>query len=72
MAETTNKGQPDDPRRADEEGEPSVTGRSHGRIVDRNNPEGASRPAPDDARPEGGKDSDETSEDWESGRQKAL
>jgi hypothetical protein len=72
MAESKNKEQPDDPRRADEEGDPLVTGRSHGRIVDRNNPEGASRPAPDDGRPEGGKNADEKSEDWESGRQRAL
>ena len=29
-----SKGQPDDPRQANASGEPSVSGRSHGRVID--------------------------------------
>jgi hypothetical protein len=67
MPQEKDKAQPDDPRQAVESGEPGETGRSHGRIVDRDNPEGVTRPAPDD-----GKKSDEQSENWESGRQRSI
>ena len=68
MPEPTDKGSPDDPRRADESGEPGGSGRSHGHIVDRQTPEGETRPLKD----EGDEQTPtERSEHWESGRQRA-
>ena len=70
MAEQNDKGLNDDPRQANEAGEPSRSGRSHGRIVDKDNPEGTSRPAGGDAAGEKN-DPGERSEHWESGRQRS-
>ena len=66
MAEQ-DKGMKDDPRQANEAGDPKESGRSRGHIVDENNPQGPTRTDPD--RP-GDKDKD-NAEHWESGRQKA-
>jgi hypothetical protein len=62
--------QPDDPRQANESGEPQESGRSHGRVVDRQDPNGPTRTAPDASGKRGATD-DATSEHWESGRQRS-
>ena len=56
--------QSDDPRRADESGEPAVAGRSHGRVIDDEThaPSGAG-----DAASQAG-----DSKDWESGRHQSM
>lgn len=59
--------EPDDPREADEEGDPQRSGRSRGHVVDRNDPQGPTRTAPDDK----GKPDANGAEHWESGRQRA-
>ena len=69
MAEQNEQGLSDDVRQADESGEPGRAGRSHGRVVDKNNPEGATRPANDDGSK--ANDAGEKSEHWESGRQRS-
>jgi hypothetical protein len=66
----TQRPRPDDPRQANESGEPQVSGRSHGRIVDRQDPNGPARTAPDASSKKGAKD-DTSSEHWESGRQRS-
>jgi hypothetical protein len=62
-----NKTQPDDPRQANEEGDPMTSGRSRGHIIDENDPQGPTRTADDKP----GEDPTERSEHWESGRQRA-
>ena len=69
MAEQNKTGMNDDVRQADESGEPGRAGRSHGRVVDKNNPEGASRPAQDEG--SAPSEATEKSEHWESGRQRS-
>ena len=72
MPEQNEKGLSDDVRQADESGEPGRSGRSHGRVVDKNNPEGASRPAPEEgSKPDDPNNASEKSEHWESGRQRS-
>ena len=72
MPEQNEKGLSDDVRQADESGEPGRAGRSHGRVVDKNNPEGASRPAPEaGSKPDDPNNASEKSEHWESGRQRS-
>ena len=66
MAEKETKGTKDDPRQANEEGDPKETGRSRGHVVDENDPMGPTRTDPD----EPGADKD-NSQHWESGRQRA-
>lgn len=61
----------DDPREADESGEPGETGRSHGRIVDADDPQGQARTAPDQPSSQGKKDVAANAEHWESGRQRS-
>jgi hypothetical protein len=58
---------PDDPRAAAEEGDVQATGRSRGHVVDREDPHGPTRTDPDK---KGDKDKD-SSQHWESGRQRA-
>jgi hypothetical protein len=67
MADPSSRGQPDDPRQANEEGDPKASGRSRGHIVDEKDPQGPSRTA-DDPR---GAEPTERSEHWGSGRQRA-
>ena len=57
----------DDPRQANEEGDPKETGRSRGHVVDENDPMGPTRTDPDEP---GDKDKD-NAQHWESGRQRA-
>lgn len=59
------KGLPDDPRQANESGEPEEAGRTRGQVLDgkadaNNDPAGQSKPGPD------------TAQHWESGRQDAM
>ena len=66
MPQQPQQGQPqsrgkDDPRQAMEEGDPLVSGRSRGHVVDREDPAGPQAPK------SGGAQSD-----WESGRQDAM
>ena len=67
MPEPTNPSTKDDPRQANESGDPQESGRSRGHVVDKNDPQGPSRTDPD---PKGEKDKD-GAEHWESGRQRA-
>lgn len=71
MATPNQRGANDDPREADESGEPGETGRSHGRIVDADDPQGQLRTAPDEAAKSGKKDVATNAEHWESGRQRS-
>ena len=72
MPEKNDTGLSDDVRQADEYGEPGRAGRSHGRVVDKNHPEGASRPAQDEgSNPADPNNATEKSEHWESGRQRS-
>jgi len=57
----------DDPRQANEEGDPKTSGRSRGHVVDKNDPQGPTRTAPDKA----SEKASDRSEHWESGRQRA-
>jgi hypothetical protein len=66
VAEQNQDRMKDDPREADEEGDPLATGRSRGHIVDREEPQGPTRTDPD--KPGEQKDS---AQHWESGRQRA-
>ena len=66
MPEQNPQGMKDDPRQANEEGDPKESGRSRGRVVDENNPQGPTRTDPDQK----GADKD-NAQHWESGRQKA-
>ena len=67
MAEQNQDRMKDDPREADEEGDPQATGRSRGHIVDREEPQGPTRTDPDK---KGDEDKD-SAQHWESGRQRA-
>ena len=67
-----DKTEPDDPRQAAEEGDVQATGRSRGHVVDRNDPQGPSRTAPDSPSDQGFDKVNERSEHWESGRQRAT
>jgi len=72
MPEQNEKGSSDDVRQADESGEPGRSGRSHGRVVDKNNPEGTNRPGSDDrAKSDDPNKATEKSEHWESGCQQS-
>ena len=62
-----DKSQPDDPRQAVEEGDAQTTGRQRGRPVDQNDAVGESRTSPEKP----GDKNSESSEHWESGRQRA-
>ena len=68
----TDKTQPDDPREAFEEGDAQATGRSRGHVVDRDDPIGPTRTAPDDPSDKSADKAGERSEHWESGRQRAT
>ena len=71
MAEQNPKGMNDDPRQADESGEPGRAGRSHGRVIDKDNPEGTSRPDAGKALEDGKNDPGTGTQHWESGRQRS-
>jgi hypothetical protein len=66
------KNQPDDPRQAPEEGDVQATGRSRGHVVDRTDPLGPTRTAPDNPSDKGSDKANEKSEHWESGRQRST
>lgn len=71
MAEQDQKGMNDDPRQADESGEPGRAGRSHGRVIDKDNPEGTSRTDGGKALEDGTNDPGADTQHWESGRQRS-
>jgi len=67
VAEQNQQRMPDDPGEALEEGDVQETGRSRGHVVDREDPQGQTRTDPDKP----GDKNSESSQHWESGRQRA-